>query len=103
MSNQVFNLPSQVVITPAVTTSSFKLLNAVDSYVRKMVIATIAFENGGTHQIVVWRDDAYTAIGQWTDDDLYNALPDAVQAFIDKGFKNEEKGPLNAFNRNTAQ
>lgn len=89
------NLKSEVTVRPALTASSVKLLNVTDSYARKAVVATVAIGKS-IHNVRVWVGEAYDAAGQWTDTDLFNALPSAVEAFIARGFKNEEiKDPNN--------
>ena len=93
------NLKSEITLRPALTANSVKLLNVTDSYARKTVTATVAI--GKTiHHVKVWTGEAYDAAGQWTDTALFAALEPAVEAFITRGFKNEELTETNTTNNN---
>ena len=86
-----FNLKSEVVVKPAEVVNSYTLLNAVDSYFMKAVVATVSFGSEKIYRVVVWKGEEYEKIGQWTDADLYAALEPAVEAFVARGFLNEEE------------
>ena len=59
------NLKSEVVVKPAVVASTARLLNVVDSYAQKRVVATVAFGEGvGIHQVLIWKDADYDKAGQ---------------------------------------
>lgn len=93
------NLKSEITLRPALTANSVKLLNVTDSYARKIVTATVAI--GKTiHHVKIWTGAAYDAAGQWTDDNLFAALEPAIEAFIARGFKNEEVKDPNTNNDN---
>ena len=86
-----FNLKSEIVVKPAEVVSKYTLLNAVDSYAMKAVVATISFGDGQAHRVIVWKGEEYEKVGQWTDTDLFAAIGPAVEAYVARGFKNEEE------------
>lgn len=93
MYMSTFNLKSEIVVKPAEVVNSYTLLNAVDSYFLKAVIATVSFNSKQAHRIIIWKGEEYEKIGQWTDSDLLAALHPAVEAYVARGFKNEEINP----------
>ena len=67
-----FTTPKNIVIVPELkkTFESITINEIVDSVERKTVIA----RTNEIGQIVLWKDSAYNAIGQWTDDDVVKRI-----------------------------
>ena len=68
----VFNAPKEVVIVPkqSKTIEKITILSIQDFPARKLVQAS----TGEIGNIILWKDAAYDAIGQWTDVDVINRI-----------------------------
>lgn len=68
-------LTSSLLLQGPVTASSFKILHATDDPVAKTVKALVQVgPNGSNNWYYVWSGDSYTAIGDWTDQDLADVV-----------------------------
>jgi len=67
-----FGVPKELVIVPEVKNSfsEIEVVEIIDKPSAKIVWAVTA----QVGRIVLWKDDAYDTIGQWTDTDVVNRI-----------------------------
>ena len=67
-----FSSPKEIVITPEVkkTVEKISIVQMIDNPVKKIVTANT--KEAGF--IVLWKDEDYDSIGQWTDKDVISKL-----------------------------
>lgn len=68
----VLNNPKEIVLVPErkKTLTEFNVVEMLDSPTRKIV--EVSTQEIG--RIILWKDDEYDSIGQWTDTDVVNRL-----------------------------
>lgn len=77
-------LDSQIVIQAAVFSNEIQILEAVDDPIKKIVKAKVQYANcpGCINWYDVWEKESYDNIGNWTD----QQLADAVKIIVAKEF-----------------
>jgi len=82
MAYPIINLTSSIEIQQAANTNQLEILQAVDDPIGKTVKALVKIStNPYAHNwYTVWQGDAYTAIGNWTDEELAAAVTAIVVA-----------------------
>jgi hypothetical protein len=78
----VINLTGSLLIQPAATTNQIEILQAVDDPVGQTVKSLVKIStNPYAHNwYTVWSGASYVAIGNWTDQDLQDAVTALVTA-----------------------
>lgn len=78
----VINLTGSLLIQPAATTNQIEILQAVDDPVGQTVKSLVKIStNPYAHNwYTVWSGASYVAIGNWTDQDLQDAVVAIVTA-----------------------
>lgn len=67
-------LPYEVVIRKQLVSDSFTIIESVDNPLRKNVTVTVEVGQHNRSYYTVWEGEEYDKIGQWTDEDLKNAV-----------------------------
>lgn len=72
----IIELNSEVTIQPPVYTDKIKVLEIIEQPLEKIVRVKVlkSEEHLFYEWITVWEGNSYDQIGQWTDDDLVNAI-----------------------------
>lgn len=78
----IINLSGSLLIQPIATTNQIEILQAVDDPVAQTVKALVKIsQNPYAHNwYTVWSGPSYVAIGNWTDQDLQDAVVAIVTA-----------------------
>jgi hypothetical protein len=73
-------LPNSVIIQPQITSNAYKIADVTDDPIGKTVIARVIVGEKAVNFFTVWSGDSYDNIGQWTDQQLQDAVTVLVLA-----------------------
>lgn len=73
-------LQTPVITQPQLTASFYKITDVTDNPIDKNVVARVLVGQNGINFYTVWSGGSYDQIGQWTDQDLVDAVTPLVEA-----------------------
>jgi hypothetical protein len=73
-------LQTPVVTQQQITASFYKITDVNDNPVEKTVVARVLVGQSGINFYTVWSGASYDQIGQWTDQDLVDAVTPMVES-----------------------
>lgn len=65
-------------ITKKIIADYYELSNIIDSISNKTVVANITTTIYGPQTLVLWENEEYDEIGQWTDEDAYARIAEIL-------------------------
>jgi len=73
-------LQTPVITQAQLTASYYKITDVTDNPIEKNVVARVIVGQNGINFYTVWSGTSYDQIGQWTDQDVVDAVTPLVEA-----------------------